>query len=167
MISASSDVFPARVVSALLCLLLFMGTASAAEESDSDHLGEISAQSLLSNYEAFASEYQTYSPTPAELGLIQSLKGKDVTVLFGTWCHDSEREVPRLLKLLDQSEVGLQSLTLFAVDRNKTDPDGFAERLDLQYTPTIIVSESGQEVARIIERPIVGLAKDLQKQLSH
>ena len=166
MISVSFDDPPARIVPALLCLLLSMGMASAAEQNNSDHLGEISAPSLLSNYEAFASEYEAYSPTLAELSQIESLQGKEVTVLFGTWCHDSEREVPRLLKLLDQSEVDLQSLTLFAVDRNKTDPDGFAVRLDLQYTPTIIVSESGQEIARIIERPIEGLATDLQSQLS-
>ena len=87
-------------------------------------------------------------------------------MLFGTWCHDSERKVPRLLKLLDQSEADLQNLTLFAVDRKKTDPDGFAARLELQYTPTIIVSEGGQEIARIIERPLEGLATDLQSQLS-
>ena len=98
--------------------------------------------------------------------LMESVRGKEVIVLFGTWCHDSEREVPRLLKLLDQSEVDLQSLTLFAVDRNKTDPDGFAARLELQYTPTIIVSEDGREIARIVERPIKGLATDFQGQLS-
>jgi len=166
MIPASFDDPPTRIVPALLSLWLLMGTTTAAEQSNSDHLGEISTSSLLSNYEAFASEYEAYSPTRAELSLMESLRGKEVIVLFGTWCHDSEREVPRLLKLLDQSEVDLQSLTLFAVDRNKTDPDGFAARLELQYTPTIIVSEDGREIARIVERPIKGLATDFQGQLS-
>ena len=166
MIPASFDDPPTRIIPALLSLLLLMGTTTAAEQSNSDHLGEISASSLLSNYEAFASEYEAYSPTRAELSLMESLRGKEVIVLFGTWCHDSEREVPRLLKLLDQSEVDLQSLTFLAVDRNKTDPDGFAARLELQYTPTIIVSEDGREIARIVERPIKGLATDFQGQLS-
>jgi thiol-disulfide isomerase/thioredoxin len=166
MISAPFEDSPARIVPPLLCLLVFMVTATAAEQVNSDHLGEISASSLLSNYKAFASEYEAYSPTQTELRQIESLRGKEVIVLFGTWCHDSEREVPRLLKLIDQSGVDLQSLALFAVDRNKTDPDGFAARLELQYTPTIIVSEDGQVIARIIERPLEGLATDLQSQLS-
>lgn len=144
-----------------------MSTIVAAAESDMpDYVGEVSAQELLNNYTAFSGEYQQYAPTPEELNQIASLRGKQVTVLFGTWCHDSKREVPRLLKLLDASKVELESLTLFAVDRNKTDPEGFAKRFDLRYTPTIIVSENGKEVARIIERPDAGLALDLQTQLN-
>ena len=59
---ASFDDPPARIVLALLCLLFFTGTASGAEQNNPDHLGEISAQLLLSNYDAFASEYEAYSP---------------------------------------------------------------------------------------------------------
>lgn len=166
MSSVTTSLHALKTVLSAMCCSLWIGIAFAASEGRPDHLGEISAQDLLANYDAFESEYQAYSPTSAELLQIESLQGKAVTILFGTWCHDSKREVPRLLKLLDQSKVELESLTLFAVDRDKTDPDGFAERLDLQYTPTIIVSEGGREVARIIERPEKGLAQDFQSQLS-
>ena len=155
-----------RNLATVFVLSLLAGYSEAAETELMDHLGEINAQVLLDSYAEFGSEYQRYTPTPDELKQIESLRGKEVTVLFGTWCHDSKREVPRLLKLLDESKVELESLTLFAVDRNKSDPEGFAKRLDLRYTPTIIVSEDGGEVARIIERPDSGLAIDLQTQLS-
>ena len=155
-----------RNLAAVFVLSLLAGYSEGAEPGAADHLGEISVQELLDTYTEFGSEFQRYAPTPDELSQIEALRGKQVTVLFGTWCHDSKREVPRLLKLLDESKVELESLTLFAVDRNKADPEGFAQRLDLRYTPTIIVSEDGEEVARVIERPDTGLAADLQSQIS-
>ena len=89
------------------------------------------------------------------------LEGKDLLVLFGTWCHDSQREVPRLLKLLEQSKVELNSLTLVAVDYNKQDPQGLAEQFQLKYTPTFIVIDQSKEQHRVVEKPQGTLAEAL------
>jgi hypothetical protein len=61
--------------------------------------------------------------------------------------------------------VVLKRLTLFAVDRSKSDPEGFASGFKLRYTPTIVVSEEGVELARVVERPELSLADDLDSQL--
>lgn len=132
-----------------------------------DHIGAISAPQLLANYSEFKQEYDAYQPSPLQLEQIKLLAGKEITALFGTWCHDSEREVPRLLKLLASAQVDLSKLTLYGVDRRKQDPNGYAEKLGLQYTPTIIVSDGqGNELARIIEKPNEDIASDLAAQLT-
>lgn len=92
---------------------------------------------------------------------MQALQGLSLLVLFGSWCHDSEREVPRLLKLLNQSGVKLQSLQLHAVNQQKQHPAQLHLQYQLQYTPTIVVLQGNTELGRIVERPIVSLAADL------
>jgi hypothetical protein len=82
-------------------------------------------------------------------------------VLFGTWCHDSEREVPRLLKLLDLSDVELESLSLHGVNYNKQEPNNLHRQYDLKYSPTIILLQGEDELGRIVEKPILSIGEDL------
>ncbi len=141
--------------------------AQAANSNTPDHIGAISQQELLSNYQHFAENFERHMPSQEDIELIKKLEGKQVLILFGTWCHDSVREIPRLLKLLDRSEVALEDVTLYGIDRRKSDPEGFAKKHGLKYTPTIIVfGEHDKEVARIIERPNTSLAGDLANQLN-
>ncbi|MCF2846360.1 MULTISPECIES: thioredoxin [unclassified Pseudoalteromonas] len=129
----------------------------------SPYSGEITAEDLLAQYPAFAKEYKNYSPSEDDLNTIKTLSGKQVLVFLGTWCHDSKREVPRLLKLLDGSGVKLGSLQLIAVGYDKLDPDGLAKQYDLRYTPTFIVSSNGKELLRMIEKPKHSIAMDLTR----
>ena len=129
----------------------------------SPYSGEITAEDLLAQYPAFAKEYKNYSPSEDDLNTLKTLSGKQVLVFLGTWCHDSKREVPRLLKLLDGSGVKLGSLQLIAVGYDKLDPDGLAKQYDLRYTPTFIVSSNGKELLRMIETPKHSIAMDLTR----
>ena len=129
----------------------------------SPYSGEITAEDLLAQYPAFAKEYKNYSPSEDDLNTIKTLSGKQVLVFLGTWCHDSKREVPRLLKLLDGSGVKLGSLQLIAVGYDKLDPDGLAKQYDLRYSPTFIVSSNGKELLRMIEKPKHSIAMDLTR----
>ena len=82
----------------------------------------LSSDELLAQYPAFASEYARYQPSADALAQMQQLQGLQLVVLYGSWCHDSEREVPRLLKLLQQSNVALSSLQLAPVNQQKQHP---------------------------------------------
>lgn len=155
------------VTIACLVFTLALEFAQASEDEPPVHVGKISAAQLLSDYPAFAEEYNTYEPSPEDLTQIQSLAGKEVVALFGTWCHDSKREVPRLLKLLELSQVDLKEFTLYGVSRDKGDPDGYAEMYDLKFTPTIVVMDQAKEVARMIESPKESIAGDLASQIMH
>lgn len=123
--------------------------------------GEISAQQLLADYSYFNDVYQQYQPSSVENAAAKSLSGKSILVLFGTWCHDSEREVPRLLKLLETSGVKLANLSIHGVNYNKQEPTNLHRQYTLRYTPTIILLDNEQELGRIEEKPKVSLGEDL------
>ena len=125
--------------------------------------GVISGSQLIEEYPEFRAVYEQYQPSSAEVAAVQSLSGKSLVVLLGTWCHDSEREVPRLLKLLDLSGVELQSLSLHGVNYNKQEPNDLHRKYDLRYTPTIILLQGENELGRIIEKPVTSLGEDLAR----
>ncbi len=74
----------------------------------------------------------------------------EVTVYFADWCHDSIRELPRLLALIEPQTTRQLRLTLINLDQNKRDPAGRAAAAGVSRTPTIIVSRNGQELGRIV-----------------
>ncbi|WP_252736012.1 thioredoxin [Aestuariibacter sp. A3R04] len=132
------------------------------QQKTNDATGEISQQQLLSHYPAFKDSYNAYTPSDSEVSAIASLQGYTVLVLFGSWCHDSEREVPRLLKTLDTSGQDNIDIQLIAVNRQKRDPQGIALSHELKYTPTFILMQGNKELGRVIEKPSRTIAEDLQ-----
>lgn len=92
----------------------------------------------------------------------RKLNSYGITVVLGTWCEDSHREVPRLMKILETVNYPDQKLTLIAVNRKKESPGGEEGIYNIQKVPTIIVSKYGKEIGRIIEAPTSGyLERDL------
>ena len=146
----------------LLCALSMPLVSTAATAPFS---GDITTDVLLSDYDKFNKQYNAFTPTEQDIALMQKLEGKALVVLFGTWCHDSQREVPKLIKLLDESKVKLASVKYVAVGYNKQDDAGIAQANDLQYTPTFIVKDNGKELVRVIEKPTGTLAQDLTQGL--
>ena len=122
-------------------------------------LGDISQAELLERHEVFKRNYDAYEVTTGIDGLPGDL---EVRILFGTWCHDSEREVPRMLKLLAASGVKEENISLISLDIRKEEPKGRAKVMGVRFTPTFVFFSEGTELGRIIERPIVDLAHDLR-----
>ena len=160
----------------LLVATLFAapGCRAPEEEEDPKLLGRCTAEQL--GEEAFAGwfdkGYTGYVPNPHVMAGLQAVDtaGVEFTVFFGTWCPDSQREVPRLLKLLDELEFPDADLTLVAVDdvaeAAKRSPTGEEKGMEIYRVPTIVVSRDDQEVARIVEHPVVSLERDLLAILS-
>ncbi|NMM40348.1 thioredoxin family protein [Pseudoalteromonas arctica] len=148
-----------------LILLFALGMPVIACADTAPFSGGITADALLSEHSKFNEQYQAFTPTTQDIALMQKLAGKELIVLFGTWCHDSQREVPKLIKLLEESKVKLASIEYVAVGYNKQDDAGIAQANDLQYTPTFIVKQNGKELVRVIEKPTATLAQDLTQGL--
>ena len=87
-------------------------------------------------------------------------------IVMGTWCPDSRREVPRMMKVLYTAGVPESGITIYAVDRDMKARRTPVHDLDIQKVPTLIVSRDGIEKGRIIESPEVSIEKDLLKILS-
>ena len=75
------------------------------------------------------------------------------TIIFGLWCHDSKREIPKLLKTFSELSIPEKSVSLVAIDRKKTTPLDSIKKYKIHFTPTIIVKYHGKEVERFVEYP--------------
>ena len=143
-------------------LVLFIVTPQSLEATADRYrypIGDISQAELLERHEVFKRNYDAYEVTAGIDGLPTGLK---VKILFGTWCHDSEREVPRMLKLLAASGVKEENISLISLDVRKKEPEGRAKALDVRFTPTFIFFSDGIELGRIVERPNGELQSDLR-----
>jgi Thiol-disulfide isomerase and thioredoxins len=115
--------------------------------------------------------FEGYSINPKMLELLPArlhLPGISITVIFGTWCEDSQREVPHFLRILQATKFPIDHLTLIAVNRKKQAP-GLDELLTLnvQRVPTIIVFMENKEIGRIVESPTTTLEEDLNNILEN
>jgi len=112
--------------------------------------------------EWYNSEYDNYSIDSSALtSLGNDFSLIEVKIVMGTWCSDSRREVPRLMKILNHIDFPLTKLTIINVDRKKDDHNGKVKNLDIEKIPTVIVYKDGYEMGRIIETPQESLEKDL------
>ena len=123
----------------------------------------------LSTYTSdwFSNEYNLYKTNQSLLTKIKPLlNNKKVTLIMGTWCEDSQREVPGMIKILTEAGYPTSSMDIIAVDEDKTTPGKLEKVFELFNVPTLIFSENGTEINRIVEFPINGLEQDILAILS-
>ena len=88
--------------------------------------------------------------------------GATITIYLGTWCSDSQREVSRFWRALDELGGPLPAaVELIGVDEAKKEPADLLAGADIRYVPTIIVRRDGKEVGRIVESSPHGIEVDL------
>jgi len=112
--------------------------------------------------EWYNSEYTKYEVNKGRLAASEDkIKNKSIKIVMGTWCSDSRREVPRMLKILDIIGVPKEQITIVNVDRNKKGITNEVDKLNIKLVPTFILYEDEKEIGRIIETPEETLEKDL------
>lgn len=99
------------------------------------------------------------------------MRKKNMTIFLGTWCGDSKREVPRMLKILDAAGIKESQYNIIFVsnepDMYKQSPQHEEAGKNIRRVPTFIIAEGKNEIGRIIESPKESLEKDLLKILQH
>jgi len=123
--------------------------------------------------EWFDSGYEDYEIQPDALADLSDAAGDDglsIEIFFGTWCHDSQREVPRVLRILDEAQFPESRVTLYALSDNpgvfKMTPGGHEHDLLIHRTATVVVLRNGVEVGRLVEKPSATLEEDLSAILA-
>jgi len=116
----------------------------------------------------FEPEYESYAVDDSTMLAINAdlLLSCNIIVVLGTWCSDSQREVPRLLKILDFVQFPKENLKLICIDRSKNAEETEVSDLDIQLVPTIIFYQGDTELGRIIESPEISLESDIANILS-
>lgn len=99
------------------------------------------------------------------------LKDKEVLIFGATWCGDTQQNLPRFLKILEKAELSNAKIRMVMVDnaqeRYKQSPTHEEANRNIFRVPTFIVLKKGEEIGRIIERPVESLEKDLAKIIAH
>ena len=122
-------------------------------------VGDIPIEELLKKKQIFKLEYDKYE-IDNKIDL-RSIKDTEVFIFFGIWCHDSQREVPRMLRILHELDIPSNQIFLIGLTFKKDEPKNRAKKLKVTNTPTFIVFKNNIEIGRIIERPTMSLEKDL------
>mgnify|MGYP003388620645 CR=1 FL=1 len=132
---------------AILLAAILSSCASSPEYLE----GDVASDKLLNNV-LFSQPYSAYQVSKNELDMLASLPDTlSISVFFGEWCGDSQREVPVVIKSFESKPA--ISLTLIALDMNKKEPKGRAAVGKVKFTPTMIIYNKGIEIGRIVERP--------------
>jgi tetratricopeptide (TPR) repeat protein len=138
-------------------------------ESTDKLLGKIGKDELMKPAfsEWFQPAYEEYEVnTELTDSYKDQLKDYEIEVFMGTWCEDSQREVPTLFKVLEAAGYPMEQLKIIAIDDEianyKRSPDGEEEGRNIHHVPTIILKKDGKEVNRIIEYPVRTIEEDLQ-----
>lgn len=176
-----SKKFPAGSRSVLLASLLCLSLTarSAAEPAESAEprteapaadalVGQVSREQIETAHpEWVQSEVAAAPDAESARGLAAVAPGAEVTVFLGTWCGDSEREVPRLWRALDEAGGSVPfQIHYIGVDRQKKEPAAPIANYEIEFVPTFIVSRDGREVGRIVEQAPHGVERDLLALLS-
>lgn len=112
--------------------------------------------------EWFTQGFKDYKLTEEMKSEIQkNLKDYTITIFMGTWCEDSQNQVPKFYKILEEVEFPSRKATLITMSRDKTTPEQFEKGLNITNVPTFIFYKNGKEVNRIVESPVVSLEQDM------
>ena len=116
----------------------------------------------------FEYNYTNYSPDQQTIDKLKNkIYGYDIIIVLGTWCSDSQREVPRFYKILDKLEYNTNYVNIYCVDRNKTAGNDDISNLNIGRIPTFIFVKDGVEKGRIVESPKNTLEKDMLEILNN
>lgn len=125
--------------------------------------GEISNSLLKSDYSSwYNSFYNSYSVDTNTLNKIPTSfnnENNNIEIFMGTWCSDSHREIPRIIKILEY--LKFTNYRIFGLDTNIKSKQGFENEKNIIRVPTIVIYKKSEEINRIIEYPIISLENDL------
>ena len=143
---------------------MYASAIPVSANENSQLLGESSIQNLFSHHQEFQSNFDGYKINHAFD--LSALRDVEMYILFGTWCHDSQREVPRMLRILKEFQVPQNQIILIGLDFKKNEPMNRGKGFNITNTPTFVIVKNDKELGRIIERPDISLESDLMKILA-
>ncbi|UOX34370.1 thioredoxin family protein [Flavobacterium sediminilitoris] len=118
--------------------------------------------------EWYSISYNEYKPNEEIIKEIKKyISDYSITVFMGTWCEDSQNQVPKFFKILNQLDFPLRKVNLITMTRDKTTPEIFEEGLNITNVPTFIFYKKDFEINRIVESPVESLEEDIFKIVSN
>ncbi len=160
-------------------LLLFMfalvisASSQALVEEDEERgikylVGECSDQDWAKvGFDTYLDDgFAEYQPNETLLDSLKLMQMPDnILIVLATWCHDSQVQVPRFLRVLQDAGYPESSVKVLAVDLKKKAGDLDISELNIERVPTFIFYDDQKEIGRIIEKPVNTLEMDFYQIL--
>ncbi|MTI22037.1 hypothetical protein E1176_13485 [Fulvivirga sp. RKSG066] len=154
----------------ILCIAAIIISSQTYSQENQKLLGPTSKKVLAdaNNYMWYQKEYDAYK---IDESYLPTNKGDiNIKIFFGSWCGDSQREVPRFIKVLKDSGFKTSQYELIAVDNTiesyKQSPSGEEKGLNIYRVPSFLVYRGENLIGRIIESPVNTLEQDLYQIIS-
>ncbi|HHW60013.1 MAG: thioredoxin family protein [Bacteroidales bacterium] len=134
-------------------------------------IGRLNKNDLMNSdfAEYFYLYHEAYKP---EVGIINKLKhlinDVNITIVMGTWCSDSQEQIPKFYKIINLLEYDENKILLIGVDKKKQarEYESLVQSLNIEKIPTFIFYKDEKEISRIIESPETTLEMDMLKILN-
>ena len=114
----------------------------------------------------FNENFENYTVEKINRDNFSELYNYDIEIFMNTLCHDSQREIPRLIKILNELNFPENKLKIILLNPNKESKMGYEVNKNITNTPTIIFNLDNIEVNRIVEFPKESLESDILKILN-
>ncbi|CAI8338766.1 MAG: Uncharacterised protein [Flavobacterium sp. SCGC AAA160-P02] len=149
---------------------IFTTYSQVKEDINGNLIGPLQKNDFLKGkYKSwFTQNYNDYTPNEKILKKIKK-KIRNVTVksFIGTWCHDSERELPRFYKIMESIEFDVtKNFQMIGITRGKKTPNNLQKGYNIKQTPTFIFYKDNKEIGRYIEHSKKSIEKDILKILT-
>ena len=165
MIQVMFNIFNHRFIIGFFFSLMSIVSWPICAETNGIMVGEITRADLQENTTTkkwLDKNYLRYSPNTQIVNQSQALLvDVSITVFLGTWCHDSQREVPALLKILDTISFNAENLSIIALSVSKDTPSKREDKAHISRTPTFIFYRNGREIGRYVEQAKKSLEQDI------
>ncbi|MDP1726757.1 MAG: thioredoxin family protein [Bacteroidota bacterium] len=113
-------------------------------------------------YPWFAWGINDYKPDTTQIPLLKPFaKGLKVLVIAGSWCSDTQRDLPKFYKVAELMGLNTNHISLIMVDRDKKCSNIDIEILQVKNIPAFIFYYEGKEKGRIIENTTVNMETDM------
>jgi len=113
--------------------------------------------------------FESYNP---DMSIVEKIKPLlddiSITIVMGSWCGDSQEQIPKFYKIISLLNFDENKIKLIAVDRKKhaREYDALVQSLNIELIPTFIFYKNGKELGRIIESPQETLEADILEILN-
>ena len=146
----------------LFTTLLFLGCSSNEKYSSNEGIVSIDYLFNSKNTQWFENNYESYNLDINTLNNdFSNIYEYQIEIYMNTKCHDSEREVPRLIKILDELNFSEDNLKIVLLNSEKKASSGYEIGKNITNTPTFIFLNESGEKNRIVEFPFENLEKDI------
>src|SRR5258706_7289724 len=118
------------------------------------HAGPMTEEEMWATAPTWKAIYDHYTP---DEGAVKRLRAVDrplhLEVICATWCGDSKRHVPRLLKAVHEAANPRISVSVVGIGNDFKQPIGYVQEHHIINVPIVVLTRDGKEIGRFIETP--------------